>query len=516
MAERRTVAVVGGGIAGLAAAWELAGGADRHRPGTPRVIVLEAAERLGGKLRTEAIGDRLVDVGPDGFLGRRPEALTLCRQIGIEDELVPIGASGAAVWTGRRLRPLPAGLALGVPTRLLPVARSRILGVAGTARLARDALVPRRNSRGPLGDRAIGPLVARKLGPRVVDSLVDPLVGGIHAGRVDDMSAAAVYPVLLAVSHQRGSMMRALRRASTAARDGAGSGNGGSGNGGSGNGGSGSDRSQGGREQPAFWSLQHGVGSLVEHLEAALVARGVEIRTADRVEVIERSPEAAHWTLGGPRGRVTADGIVLAVPAGPAARLLAPHDAEAASVLGAIDHAPVTVVTLVYPVSAAPGALVGTGFLIPRVLREDAKSSGGDRRPLVTACTYLGNKWPHLARPGEVLLRASVGRSDDARATSLDDQELSLEVAVELSAIAGLRGGPATAVVTRWPDALPQYRVHHLLRVQGIEAAAKRLPAFALAGAAYRGVGIPACIASGSAAARSVLEALASPAPPAH
>jgi len=489
MAERRTVAVVGGGIAGLSAAWELTGGADGQRPDAPRVVVLESAERLGGKLRTESLGGLTVDVGPDGFLGRRPEAVTLCRQIGLDDDLVPIAASGAAVWTGHQLCPLPAGLALGVPTRFLPVARSRILGFSGTTRLLRDALVPRRNSRGPLGDRAIGPLVAHKLGPRVVERLVDPLVGGIHAGSVEDMSAAAVYPLLLAVSHRRGGLMRALRRASAAARN--------------------ADGAPDGAVQPAFWSLRRGAGSLAEHLELALSARGVELRTTSCVEALERSPGPAPWTLRLVSGPVAADGIVLAVPAGPAARLLTPHDAEAAGVLGAIDHAPVTVVTLVYPEAALPGSLVGTGLLVPRAVAGASRSGGNpERRPLVTACTYLANKWPHLSRPGEVLLRASVGRSDDARATTLDDKELVARVAIELSTIVGLHGGPTEALVSRWPEALPQYRVHHLLRVHGIEAAAQRLPAFALAGAAYRGVGVPACVASGRAAARSVLDAL--------
>ncbi|HUA95349.1 MAG TPA: FAD-dependent oxidoreductase, partial [Acidimicrobiales bacterium] len=182
-----TVVVVGGGISGLTAAWELTGGAAGPGRDTPSVVVLEAEARAGGKLQTVVVGGRDVDAGPDGFLGRRPEAVDLCRELGLEDELVPIALSGAAVWVGGRRRDLPPGLALGVPTRYFPVARSGILGARGSLRLLVDVVAPRRDLRGPLGDRAVGPLVAHKLGRRVVERLVDPLVGGIHAGTVADM-----------------------------------------------------------------------------------------------------------------------------------------------------------------------------------------------------------------------------------------------------------------------------------------------------------------------------------------
>ena len=206
----RRVVVVGGGISGLTAAWEATGGAV-HRPDAPDVTLLEASPRLGGPLRSEILGGRVVDLGPDGFLGRRPEALDLCGEIGLADALVPIAARGASVWARGRLRTLPEGHALGIPTRFWPTARSGIVGLRGALGLARDAVLPSPDVRGPIGDRAIGPLVARKLGRRVVDMLADPLIGGIHAGSVDDMSAAATFPPLLAAAQRRGGLMRALR-----------------------------------------------------------------------------------------------------------------------------------------------------------------------------------------------------------------------------------------------------------------------------------------------------------------
>jgi len=505
----RTVVVVGGGIAGLAAAWELTGGAGGPDPDAPSVIVLEASDRLGGKLRVEQLGGQPVDVGPDGFLGRRPEAVTLCREIGLDEDLVPIGASGAAIWVRSRRRTLPSGLVLGVPTRFLPTARSGILGVTGSLRLLLDIVAPRRDLRGPLGDRSIGPLIAHKLGHRVVDRLVDPLVGGIHAGGVADMSAAAVFPLLLAVSQRRGGFMRSLRRVAAAGRTGAPAGGSeGSGRTGAPAGGSGGSEGSG-EIEAAFWSLRGGVGSLPGRLADALTSRGVSVLTGRAVESLDRGePAEPAWVLHTAEGPLPADGVVLALPAGPAAELLAPHDAEVATLLRGVEHASVAVVTLVYPASAVPDGLVGTGLLVPHGTPAPSEVEGGG--PLmVTACSYLSVKWPHLARPGTFLLRTSVGRFGDDRQAALDDEELTTRVTSEVHALLGVEGAPTSTLVTRWSDAFPQYRVHHLLRVTGMEAAARRLPALELAGATYRGVGIPACIASGRAAARSVLNTLA-------
>ena len=200
--------------------------------------------------RATTSGDASVDLGPDGFLGRRPEAVDLCEEVGIADALVPVAARGASVWARGRLRTLPEGHALGIPTRFWPTARSGIVGARGTLGLARDAVLPRPDVRGPIGDRAIGPLVARKLGQRVVDTLVDPLIGGIHAGSVDDMSAAATFPPLLAAAQRRGGLMRALR-AEVPAPDPDG--------------------------PPLFWSLDGGMASLVDALAAGLRARGADV-----------------------------------------------------------------------------------------------------------------------------------------------------------------------------------------------------------------------------------------------
>ncbi len=475
-ADGRSVVVVGGGIAGLAAAWELTGGAEPD-PGRPQVTVLEPARTLGGPLRSVPFAGRPVDVGPDGFLGRRPEAVELCREVGVGDRLRPIGASGASVYTRGRLRPLPADLLLGVPTRWWPVARSGVLGPLGALRLLRDLLVPRPDRRGPLGDRALGPLVERRLGAAVVGALVDPLVGGIHAGTVADMSTAAVLPQLLAVP-RRGSLMRSLRRAARMAAPPSG--------------------------EPAFWALDGGMSVLVEELARRLEERGVELRTRVGAEGLARGAGRA-WVVETSAGPVEADGVVLAAPAPVVAALLQPHEPDGAGLARTVEYASVAVATLAYrrPVTLP----AGTGFLVPRGTPSPLPDAGGEEI-LLSAATFLDAKWPHLRRDDTVLVRASAGRFGDRRPEQLDDDQLAGRLAAELEAIVGLDGPPVASLVTRWPRAFPQYRVGHLLRVSGIEAAVRRLPALAVAGAAYRGVGIPACVASGRAAGRAILESL--------
>ncbi len=488
----RRVAVVGGGISGLAAAWELTGGAVGPEAGATgegdptQVMVLESSPRLGGALHSVPFGGRMIDTGPDAFLGRRPEALTLCHEIGLEDALVPIARGGAGVWARGKVRPLPEGLALGIPIRFWPVARSGILGRRGNVALVRDVVAPRPNARGPIGDRAIGPLVSRKLGRRVTDRLVDPLIGGIHAGSVDDMSAAATYPPLLAASEKRGGLMRALRSEIPTPSE---------------------------NPPPAFWAIEGGMSVLIEGLRAALVARGVEFRCnapVDRLERLEpKAGRSARWSVrtSGPdageneQGQSSeVDAVVLAVPAPVAARLLRPHDDESAGLLANIAYATVNLVTFRLRADAVPSPLAGTGFLVPR----HSPAARGQESWAVTACTYLSQKWPHVATEGDVLLRASVGRFGDVRPDAWSDEELADRAWRELGLLIGPLGDPLESMVARWPGAFPQYRVHHLMRTAGIEAAVARLGGIAVAGAAYRGVGIPACIASGRTAARAV------------
>ena len=486
-AAPRTVAVIGGGMAGLAAAWELSAAAP-----SIRVVVFEQQEHLGGKVRTEVFAGRPLDVGPDAFVARRPEALRLCHELGLDAELVAPAARTAYVLARGRLRPLPGGLALGVPTRLGALARSGICSRRGLLRPLLDtAGLVGAPAAGPGGtdeeatpvDRSVGEVVTRRLGPEVAAGLAGPLIGGIHAGDIDEMSAAAVFPALLDADRRR-SLMRGLRSATQPSADGG----------------------------PVFLTVRGGLGRLVEVLDAALRRRGVEVRVGRRVDALERADAArsAHapggtaagggtWTVVSGTDTVTADAVVVAVPAGAAAALLRPHDAALAATLAGVRYSSVGIVTLRFRPGDVTTSLDGSGFLVARARR------GGDG-PLVTGCTWLTSKWPALA-DDDVVVRVSVGRAGDRRHEGLDDETLVRRCLDELRPVMGLRGDALDTLVTRWPAAFPQYAVGHLGRVAAMEAAVGGLPRVAVAGAALHGVGVPACIGSGRRAARAVTAA---------
>ncbi|MHB8439869.1 MAG: protoporphyrinogen oxidase [Acidimicrobiales bacterium] len=459
----QTVVVVGGGIAGLAAAWELV----VQAPGI-RVVVLEAQPLLGGKILSADFAGRRVDLGADAFVARRPEARGLCDEIGLGDAMVAPGAHGASILVGGVLRPMPDGLALGVPTSLRGLWRSHVLSPRGLARAAVD-LAGAPVGRRPGADGSVGARVRPRLGREVVERLTDPLIGGINAGSVDAMSAAMAFPVLLDAARQGGSLMRALRQVSasgTASRPG----------------------------DPVFLRVRGGLTVLVEQLRLALVERGVEIRCTCPVDVIERGGDGRKFVVHSEGSSFTAEGVVVATPSAVGAQLLRHLDAELAMTLGGLRYASVTLATLCMRGADVGASLEGTGFVVAR--------SG---RGLLTACTYLCRKWPELRREDEVLLRVSAGRDGDDRHLELDDDAFVANAVDELRGPLQLTGAPQQAMVVRFEHSLPQFDVGHPARVDQVLARCDTLGALAPAGAWVRGVGIPACIGSGREAARRVL-----------
>lgn len=464
MSPRPVVAVVGGGIAGLAAALALVDA------GT-QVVLLEAAGRLGGKILTGDFAGLAVEAGPDAFLARVPHAVEICRRLGLSDELVSPATPSAALWARGRLRPLPAGLVLGVPTRWGALARSGILSPRGLARAGMDLVLP--PTAGP-ADRSVGDLVRARLGRQVAERLVDPLVGGINAGRADSLSAAAVTPVLDAAARQSRSLVLGLRNPppTTAGRPSAAAG------------------------APVFLTHPAGLSTVVEALAGELAGRGAKLRTGASVSALQRTGEG--WSLATGDGAVEADGVVLAVPAFVASRLLEADLPDAAKLLGGLNYASVALVTMAYPEASVMARLRGGGFLVPAA-----------EGRMTTACTYTSLKWAQVSWRDHVIFRASVGRWGDSRHEGLDDTELVSVVHGELTEALALRGRPVSWRVSRWPRSFPQYEVGHLGRVARLDGEVARLRTVALAGAAYRGIGIPACIASGQRAAATVLDALA-------
>lgn len=441
------VAVVGGGVTGLAAALELMdAGAD--------VTVFEASDRLGGRIRTEEIAGRPIDLGPDAFLARVPHALDLCRRLGLENELVHPAAEGASIWARGRLRPLPSGLVLGAPTGLgdlRALARAGLITRSEVARASLDLVRPA--TRWGV-DPTAGELVRTRLGSGVFEGVVDPLIGGIHAGSSDFLSAEAAAPQLAAAAQSR-SLMGGLRKAQRVA----------------------SGSSSG---TPLFASLRTGLGRLVDRLVEELTAGGLSVSCGTAVDSV---PVNGF------------DATILATPSSVAAKLVAPASSEAGRELSGIESASVALAVLVYPATALRRPLCGTGFLVPR-------AEGW----LLTACSYASAKWPHWTGPNDLVLRASTGRWGDNAALRLNDDELGERLHAELTSALDLAASPRLTRVMRWDRAFPQYRTGHLARVTRAETAlARDLPSVTLAGAAYRGVGIAACVAQGQAAARRAL-----------
>lgn len=427
------VAVVGGGISGLAAAWELS--ADPHLD----VTVLEASDRPGGKIHTSAFAGRMVDEGADAFLRRVPDALTLCAEVGVDDLVSPAHGT-AAVWVDGALRPLPGGLVLGVPARFDELAASDILTPDGLRRAIAEPELPGE----PLvGDATIGDVIRRRFGDEVLDRLVGPLLGGINAGSVDRMSLDAVVPQLGAAAHRSASLATALASELPTHTEGP------------------------TRPRPAvFAAPAGGMGVLVDALTAALGARGVRIVTGAPVDEL---PDA--------------DAVVLTTPADVSARLLGPRCPEAAGILGAVGFASVVFTTLAFARADVPGDLDASGFLVPR----DAGLS-------ITAASWTSTKWAHLAGD-PVVLRVSMGHADDAASIDLDDDSVRARIAADLHTTMGIDADPAETRITRYRNGFPQYDVGHLDRVARLEAVlATQLPHVAVCGMAHRGVGIPACI----------------------
>jgi oxygen-dependent protoporphyrinogen oxidase len=466
---RPSVVVVGAGISGLAAAWELTGGADGPSETTPRVEVIEADEHVGGSLATATFAGRSVDLGADGFLARRPEAVTLVRELGLDDQLEAIAESGAWLWSRGQLNELPKGLVLGVPTSRDSIARFRGIGWRGRLAARRDALAPARLHVG--ADATIGEITRAKLGRELSYQFIEPMIGGIQAGRIDDLSAKSVFPALYAAAQKGGSLMRAIKPPPV-----------------------------GVDSTPVFYSLLDGVGSLPTHLAARLSERGVVLRRGIEVTAIRRTPAGSYPLEVDSFATTTpANGVILATPASITSALIGSFNSALAD-LQRIDSAGAAMVTFSVPRALVALPPHGTGILVPL-----HTAWSGEGSMMVTAITFLDRKWPHLRRDGDLLLRAHVGRSDDTRWSELDDDELAARVSSELTALLPQWSELTASLVQRWPLGLPQYRVGHEQLVERARIAGAR-HGVTLAGNAYDGVGVPASIGSGRRAARDLMD----------
>ena len=463
MQDQPKVVVVGGGMSGLATAHFI----HRHLGEGVQITLVEAEPQLGGKVATQEFGGHLVDTGPDALLMRVPAMATLLKDLGFNDQLVAPASLGAHVWSRGRLRRLPTGTLFGVPDRLVPLVKSQLLSPMGLVRAALDLVLPRNRSLSD--DPSIADLVAPRLGAQVFDRLVEPLLGGVHAGRAAELSARSTVPEIAALAQKNRSLYLGLRRLRHHAAP-----------------------SSGG---PVLITLAGGLVRLIEALAAQLGKADVRLNT--NVSLVAR--EGAGYRVDLADGQsIAADAVVLATPAFVSSRLLTDVAPDVATVLDEIPYVDVATIWLAYPPSAMGRPLDGTGFLIPP---EEGK--------LLVGCTWSSAKWPHLHDDNLVLIRCMVGRRGDTRWLSMDDQALVSGVHDELVESMGLTSGPIHQSIQRWPSGMPQYVVGHQNRLDAMKASLSRLPGLYLTGAAFRGVGLASCVADAERTAKEVTTLLA-------
>ncbi|MDA0567237.1 protoporphyrinogen oxidase [Streptomonospora sp. S1-112] len=479
MQRQPHVVVVGAGVSGLTAAHRLT------RSGF-RVTVLEAAPRVGGKLHASPVAGVPVDAGAESVLARRPEALDLITELGLADRLVHPAPVAASIYSRGRLRPFPAVQVMGVPGDLAGLARSGVLSPLGTLRAGLDLLLP---PTPPRGDVSVAGHIGARMGREVVDRLVEPMLGGVYAGRAERLSLAATLPQIAEAARAERSLLRAVGRAAARQRR---------------------ERERAPGPRPVFASLRGGVSVLVDELARRC---GADVQTSATVRALTRTPGGWRLAVGAaapdaprqaPR-EVAADGVVLACPAPAAARLLGDLAPDAARDLAGIEYASMAIATLAYPAAAFADPPRQSGFLVSS--REGLA---------IKAATFSSVKWPWLAEelraahPGEewVVVRCSIGRAGETALLQRPDDDLAALAAADLARVSGVAGAPAQTRVTRWGGGLPQYDVGHTERVARVRAAVAAHPGLALCGAAYDGVGIPACVAGATRAAADLAAAL--------
>ncbi|MEZ4866450.1 MAG: protoporphyrinogen oxidase [Caldilineaceae bacterium] len=466
----RDVVIIGGGISGLAAAYRL------HKLAPDLFITLvEREAQVGGKLMTEVADGFVIEQAPDSFLARKPRGVGLCEELGIAAELYgrdPHHADKTAVSFDGALYPLPSGLSGMIPTDLDALANNPLISPAGQARLAQESKLPA----APLeGDETVANFVARRLGREVYDKLVEPLMSGIYAGDGDQLSLAATFPQLRQLELKHGSLLKGLTAAPTPASSNPGS---------------------KAPPYPPFVSLPGGMGTLVHTVVEQL--EDVQLLTSVSATYLRRNQSRPGYMVALANGEVVmAKTLILATPAFVTADLLVDLDPALAKAHACIPYASSAIVTLAYHHADLDRVPEGYGYVVPRIANSD-----------ILACTFSSNKWHGRAPEDTLLLRVYIGRYGRRDVTRCTDEELLAMARQEIRTTLKIRTEPLLTRIYRWPLSMPQYMLGHTDLLAEIAARLPHLPGLFLAGAAYRGVGIPDCIREGENAAQAAADYL--------
>lgn len=472
--KRPHVAVIGGGIAGLSAAWEAT------QQGAA-VTVFEAGPDWGGKLRTSDVDGVLVDESADAFLARVPYGIDLCEQLGIADQLISPAYGNALIWWDGQHLPFPTGLALGVPIDPDQVAHCAFLSADAPDRVRAEM---DRTGDGVDGDVSVGEYMRDHFGDEITDRLIEPLLGGINAAEIDMLGMDTVAPQLGQAARSQASIVRAIRAQQESTPP---------------------DPSA-----PVFLTHPDGLGAVVSALVDALADQGASLVAASPVTGLARTDAGRYRLTTGQTGSDEAkpsanedasdfDAVVIAIPADRAAALLDDCAPAVAEHCRSLRYASVVVVTMSFDAEDVPEVTPAAGLLVAR--------SGPFH---TTAVSFASNKWPHQERPGRVLLRVSLGHYSDPAPVDWDDDQLLTTTRAELNELLGIAAAPIEVRISRWKDGFPQYEPGHQVRLAQIEAQlADAAPGVALAGASFHGIGVPTCIRSGRGAAAGALSAIA-------
>ncbi|MBB3111163.1 oxygen-dependent protoporphyrinogen oxidase [Paenibacillus phyllosphaerae] len=475
---KRSIVIIGGGITGLCAAYELI----KSSPPNSKldITLLESSSQLGGAIQTLRRDGFVIEKGPDSFLFRKPAVVQLCKELGLEKDLVAMSpdSTKSFIYMNKQLHPMPEGLSLGIPTRIGPFIKTDLLTLKGKVRAAMDFIIPRRTA---TDDESLGSLIKRRLGTEVADHLVSPVLAGIYAGDLNKLSTAATFPQMAYMEQKHRSLilgMLANRRTVQDANS------------------SEKHRLPEHLKKSMFLSLREGLMMLVERLNDVLRSSGVQIITKCEVRRVVGVTEGYQISTTGKS--YTADRIIFAVPAEQTREILGERlPGPLVEALTSVPGVSVVNLAMAFNESDIPVLFKGAGFVIPR-----------DQGMRITACTLTSQKWPHTTSPGKVLLRAYIGHSDDQKHVDEDDATL-IDVAYrELSSILSIQRKPLFCEISRHYGSMPQYLPGHLDRITKLEEQVGTMyPGIIMAGKSFRGVGIPDCIRQGRDAAKKLIGA---------